>query len=55
MKPRIVLTAAGSATFGLRTVGSILQSQALHGSTVILHDIDPPGPGEVGIRRRRQA
>jgi len=40
MKPRIVLIGAGSATFGLRTLGSIFQSEALQGSTVVLHDIN---------------
>jgi alpha-galactosidase len=35
------LIGAGSATFGLRTLGSIFQSEALRGSTVVLHDINP--------------
>lgn len=41
MNPRIVLIGAGSATFGLRTLGSIFQSDALRGSIVVLHDINP--------------
>ena len=32
MKPKIVLIGAGSATFGLRTLGSIFQSEALESS-----------------------
>jgi alpha-galactosidase len=41
MNTKIVLIGAGSATFGLRTLGSIFQSEALQGSQVVLHDIDP--------------
>jgi alpha-galactosidase len=41
MRTKIVLIGAGSATFGLRTVGSIFQSEVLQGSHVVLHDIDP--------------
>jgi alpha-galactosidase len=37
---KIVLIGAGSATFGLRTVGSIFRSAVLQGSQVVLHDID---------------
>ncbi|MGD2146697.1 MAG: alpha-glucosidase [Anaerolineae bacterium] len=40
MGTRIALIGAGSATFGLRTVGRILQSEALRDSEVVLHDID---------------
>lgn len=38
MNERIVLIGAGSASFGLGTVGDILNSQVLQGSTIILHD-----------------
>jgi alpha-galactosidase len=41
MPPRIVLIGAGSATFGLRTLGSIFHSEALADSSIVLHDIDP--------------
>jgi alpha-galactosidase/6-phospho-beta-glucosidase family protein len=41
MTSRIVLIGAGSANFGLGTLGDILKSKALVGSTVILHDINP--------------
>jgi alpha-galactosidase len=41
MRTKIVLIGAGSATFGLRTLGSIFQSEVLQGSEVVLHDIDP--------------
>jgi len=41
MSARIVLIGAGSAMFGLGTLGDILQCKALEGSTVVLHDINP--------------
>ena len=41
MEKRIVLIGAGSAQFGYGTVGDILQSQVLAGSTIVLHDINP--------------
>lgn len=41
MSPKIVLIGAGSATFGLRTLGSIFQSDVLAGSLIVLHDINP--------------
>ncbi len=37
---KIVLIGAGSLTFGMGTVGSILESKILKGSTVCLHDIN---------------
>jgi alpha-galactosidase len=40
MSERIVLIGAGSANFGLGTLGDILNSQILQGSTVVLHDVD---------------
>ena len=39
-KQKIVLMGAGSLTFGLGTVGSILESEVLGGSTICLHDIN---------------
>ena len=41
MKKTIVLIGAGSAQFGYGTIGDILQSQVLHGSEIVLHDINP--------------
>jgi alpha-galactosidase len=40
MNHRIVLIGAGSATFGLGTIGDILKNKVLEGSTIVLHDID---------------
>jgi len=40
MVKRIVLIGAGSAQFGYGTIGDILQSQVLEGSTIVLHDIN---------------
>ena len=37
---KIVLIGAGSLTFGLGTVGSIITSKSLEGSTINLHDIN---------------
>jgi alpha-galactosidase len=37
---KIVLIGAGSLQFGLGTVGNILESDLLKGSSIILHDID---------------
>jgi alpha-galactosidase len=41
MSQRIVLIGAGSTNFGLGTLGDIFRSEALQGSTVVLHDINP--------------
>jgi alpha-galactosidase len=41
MSTKIVLIGAGSAMFGLGSVGNIFKSQILEGSTVVLHDINP--------------
>lgn len=38
---RIVLIGAGSANFGLGTIGDLLKSDVLTGSHIVLHDIDP--------------
>ena len=40
MATRIVLVGAGSAMFGLGSVGNILRSKVLEGSTIVLHDIN---------------
>jgi len=40
MKYKIVLIGAGSTSFGPSTLLDIFQSEFLHGSTIILHDID---------------
>ncbi len=39
-KEKIVLIGAGSLQFGLGTIGSIINSEILRGSTVCLHDIN---------------
>ncbi|MFX1273488.1 MAG: hypothetical protein ACFFAT_00470, partial [Promethearchaeota archaeon] len=39
-KQKIVLIGAGSLQFGLGTVGDIIQSDVLKGSTICLHDIN---------------
>ena len=39
-KEKIVIIGAGSLQFGLGTVGSIIDSETLQGSTVCLHDIN---------------
>ena len=41
MNKRIVLIGAGSAQFGYGTIGDILQSKVLEGSSIVLHDINP--------------
>jgi len=41
MTTRIVLIGAGSAMFGLGSLGNILRSKVLEGSTIVLHDINP--------------
>jgi alpha-galactosidase len=41
MRKRIVLVGAGSAQFGLGSIGSILHSQVLEGSEIVLLDINP--------------
>ncbi|MDR3375436.1 MAG: hypothetical protein P4L98_17055 [Ancalomicrobiaceae bacterium] len=41
MSTRIVLIGAGSAMFGLGTIGDILRCRSLAGSTIVLNDINP--------------
>lgn len=41
MTEKIVLIGAGSSNFGLGTVADIFKSQALRGSHIVLHDINP--------------
>lgn len=53
MENRIILIGAGSAMFGLGTLGDIFKSKALEGSTVVLHDINPQSLRKVeGIARQ---
>ena len=47
MAVKIVLVGAGSAQFGFCTVGEILQSSALEGATIVLHDINAEALGRV--------
>ena len=44
---RIVLIGAGSAQFGLSTLGDIFQSEVLQGAHVVLHDINPTSLSKV--------
>lgn len=44
---KIVLIGAGSAQFGLGTIGDILQSDVLQGAHITLHDINPVTMGQV--------
>ena len=41
MSPKVVLIGAGSANFGLGTLGDLLHSKIFEGSTICLHDINP--------------
>ena len=41
MAKKIVLIGAGSATFGFGVLGDIFRTEALKGSSVVLHDINP--------------
>lgn len=47
MDTKIVLIGAGSAMFGLGSLGNILKSRALAGATVALHDTDARALGRV--------
>ncbi|MHA1533621.1 MAG: family 4 glycosyl hydrolase [Promethearchaeota archaeon] len=40
MKCKIVLVGAGSSSFGPATLLDLFQSEVLHGSTIVLHDIE---------------
>jgi alpha-galactosidase len=53
MSVKVVLIGAGSAMFGLGSLGNILKSRALAGSTVLLHDIDAQALGRVEQVARR--
>jgi alpha-galactosidase len=53
MTNRIVLIGAGSANFGLGTLGDILKSRELVGSTIVLHDINPTALKRVENAARR--
>jgi alpha-galactosidase len=53
MGVRIVLIGAGSAMFGLGSLGNILKSGPLQGSTVVLHDLNPEALKKVEETGRR--
>lgn len=56
MGHRIVLIGAGSMMFGLGSVGNILSSRVLAGSTIVLHDINETALARVErVARRRIA
>lgn len=42
-KEKIVVIGAGSLQFGLGSVGSVIHSEILEGSTIYLHDNPNPG------------
>jgi alpha-galactosidase len=53
MRRTIVLIGAGSAMFGLGTIGDIFKSKTLEGSHIVLHDINPETLQKVaGIAQR---
>ena len=52
MGNRIVLIGAGSAQFGYGTIGEILQSSPLAGSTIMLHDINAEALAKVADTAR---
>ncbi len=54
MKKNIVLIGAGSAMFGLGTVGDIFKSAALAGSHIVLHDINPNTLDNVHVVVKRE-
>ena len=56
MQQTIVLIGAGSASFGLGTIGDIFKSKTLAGSRIVLHDINPNTLQTVaGIAQKRAA
>ncbi len=53
MQNTIVLIGAGSAMFGLGTLGDIFRSKVLEGSSIVLHDIDAQALSRVETIARR--
>jgi alpha-galactosidase len=53
MSVKIVLIGAGSAMFGLGSLGNILKCKPLEGSTVVLHDLNPDALDRVERTARR--
>ena len=53
MENTIVLIGAGSATFGLGTLGDIFRCKALENSAIVLHDINPEALHRVESIARR--
>ncbi len=53
MPKRIVLIGAGSAMFGLGSVGNIFKSKVLNGSEIVLHDINKEALAKVEAVARR--
>jgi alpha-galactosidase len=53
MQNKIVLIGAGSAMFGLGTIGDIFKCETLAGSHVVLHDINPNTLQKVEAMARR--
>lgn len=46
-KPKIVVIGAGSASFGLSNLGAIMRTEALHGATLALCDLNAQGLEEI--------
>ena len=51
---KIVLIGAGSANFGLGTIGDIFKSKILEGSDITLHDINPEALEKFLLEEGRQ-
>ena len=46
-KPKIVVIGAGSASFGLSNLGAIMRTEALHGATLALCDLNQEGLSQI--------
>ena len=46
-RPKIVVIGAGSASFGLTNLGAIMRTEALHGATLSLCDLNEQGLAEI--------
>ena len=56
MRPsKIVLIGAGSASFGLNTLASLLREKQINGSTLTLVDVNEPGVEKIRRLAERMA
>ncbi len=53
MKPKVVIIGAGSASFGLGTLATLLRSERLRGGTLALVDLNAEGLGLIDALARR--